>query len=165
MSKKDCKLTIERLKQVLKYDSETGEFIWIHRDIDKKKIGKKASIVRSHGYLNICIDSVYYYTHRLAWMYVHGEMPNIIDHINGNKQDNKIINLRSVDQKINTQNVLKSRKHNTSGILGAFKSLDKFQSRIKINGKDVYLGRFNTAQEAGKAFLEMKRKHHAGCTI
>lgn len=165
MSKKNCKLSIDRLRQVLRYDHETGEFFWIHRDTHIEKLGKQASIVRSHGYLNICIDGVYYYTHRLAWMYVHGEHPNVIDHINGNKKDNRIENLRSVNQKTNVENVLKPRKHNKSGILGAFKSKDKFQSKINIDGKNVYLGRFNTAEEAGKAFLEMKRKHHDGCTI
>lgn len=147
------------------YEPKTGEFIWIYRDKHKSKLGKQASIVRSHGYLNICIDSVYYYTHRLAWMYVYGEFPKVIDHINGIKTDNRIENLRSVDQKTNVENVVKPRKHNQSGVLGAYKKSNKFQSRIRINGKNIYLGVFDTAQDASKAYLEMKRKHHLGCTI
>lgn len=165
MCKSDCKLTVERLRQVLRFDDKTGEFFWTHRKTHKNKLGKQASIVRSHGYMSICIDSVYYYTHRLAWMYVYGEMPKIIDHINGNKQDNRISNLRSVDQKTNVENVLKPRKHNKSGVLGALKSKDKFQSRIRVDGKYIYLGRFDSKDDAHEAYLQAKRKYHVGCTI
>jgi hypothetical protein len=153
------------LHQVLHYEPKTGEFTWIHRETHKNKLGKNASIIRSHGYLNICIDSIYYYTHRLAWLYIYGKFPKVIDHINGCKTDNRIENLRSVDQKTNVENVVRARKHNHSCVLGAFKSKNKFQSKIRINGKSVYIGRFDTAEEANKAFLEMKRKYHLGCTI
>lgn len=165
MSKKDSKLTIERLRQVLRYEPATGNFFWVHRDTHKSKLGKQASIIRSHGYLSVCIDSVYYYTHRLVWMYVNGRMPDVIDHINGNKQDNRIENLRSVDQKTNAENVVKPRKHNKSGLIGAYKAKNKFKSKIKIDGKYVYLGMFETPEDASQAFIDMKRKHHVGCTI
>jgi len=165
MSSRDCKLSIERLRQVLRYEPETGDFYWIHRDTDQKKLGLNASIVRSHGYLNICIDSQYYYTHRLAWFYVHGEWPKVIDHINGDKTDNRIENLRSVDQRCNVQNVLKVRKHNDSGVLGARKTKYGFQTSVRIDGKNHYLGHYKTAEEAHNVYLKAKRELHEGCTI
>jgi hypothetical protein len=63
--------------------------VWKHRDTHKNKIGKIATIKKPHGYLAICIDSKYYYAHRLAWMYVYGEFPKVIDHIDANKENNK----------------------------------------------------------------------------
>jgi hypothetical protein len=149
----------------LRYEPETGDFYWIHRDTDQKKLGLNASIVRSHGYLNICIDSQYYYTHRLAWFYVHGEWPKVIDHINGDKTDNRIENLRSVDQRCNVQNVLKVRKHNDSGVLGARKTKYGFQTSVRIDGKNHYLGHYKTAEEAHNVYLKAKRELHEGCTI
>ena len=165
MSSRDSKLSLERLRQVLRYDPETGNFYWTHRDTIKKKLGTNASIVRSHGYLNICIDSTYYYTHRLAWFYVHGEWPKVIDHIDGDKTNNRIENLRSVSQKCNVENVLKTRKHNKSGILGAVKSKYGFYARLTSQGKQIYLGHYKTAEEAHNVYLKAKRQLHEGCTI
>lgn len=165
MSSRDSKLLLERLRQVLRYESETGNFYWIHRGTRKEKLGQNASIVRSHGYLNICIDSQYYYTHRLAWFYVYGEWPKVIDHINGNKTDNRIKNLRSVDQRSNVQNVVKARKHNASKVLGAHKTKYGFSASVVHNGQNIYVGHYKTAEEAHNAYLEAKRKLHEGCTI
>jgi hypothetical protein len=165
MSSRDSKLSLERLRQVLRYEPETGIFYWIHRDTQKKKLGLNASIVRSHGYLNISIDGQYYYTHRLAWFYVHGEWPKVIDHINGIKTDNRIDNLRSVDQRCNLQNVVKARRHNKSGIIGARKTKYGFQTSIRLDGKNHYLGHYKTAEEAHNVYLEAKRQLHEGCTI
>lgn len=165
MSSRDSKLSIERLRQVLRYEPDTGNFYWIHRDTDQKKLGLNASIVRSHGYLNICIDSNYYYTHRLAWFYAHGEWPKVIDHIDGDKTNNSLENLRSVNQKCNVQNVLKTRKHNKSGVLGAIKSKYGFYARLTNQGKQIYLGHYKTAEEAHNVYLKAKRELHEGCTI
>ena len=165
MSSRDSKLSLERLRQVLRYEPETGNFYWIHRDTIKKKLGTNASIIRSHGYLNICIDSTYYYTHRLAWFYVYGEWPKVIDHIDGDKTNNRIENLRSVSQKCNVENVLKTRKHNKSGILGAVKSKYGFYARLTSQGKQIYLGHYKTAEEAHNVYLKAKRQLHEGCTI
>lgn len=165
MSSRDFKLSIERLRQVLRYEAETGNFYWIYRDTHKSNLGKNASIVRSHGYLNICIDGNYYYTHRLAWFYSHGEWPNVIDHIDGEKTNNKLENLRSVSQRCNLENVLKPRKHNKSNLLGAFKTKSGFNSRLGYNKKSIYLGHFKTAEEAHNAYVKEKRRLHEGCTI
>ena len=165
MSKKDCKLTVQRLHQVLDYNKETGVFVWKHRDTHKEKLGQRAEIKTTHGYLQITIDNSVYYAHRLAFLYVNNTWPNVIDHINGEKTDNRIINIRSVSQKTNIENVRKVRKHNSNKLLGVYASKDKFQSKISVNGTCIYLGRFQTKEEAHEVFLQAKRKYHNGCTI
>lgn len=165
MCKDNCKLTVQRLHEVLYYNKDTGVFVWKHRDTHKDKLGKVAGIKRPNGYLAICIDSQYHYSHRLAWMYVHCDFPNVIDHIDGNKENNSINNLRSVTQKTNIENLKKARKHNSTGLLGVFRSKNKFQSRIGVNGVGIYLGRFLTKELAHEAYLQAKRKYHDGCTI
>jgi hypothetical protein len=165
MSSRDYKLSIERLRQVLRYEPDTGIFYWIKRRTHKNKLGKNASIVRSHGYLNICIDSQYYYTHRLAWFYVHGEWPEVIDHINADITDNRIENLRSVAQGVNLQNMRKVRKDNKSGLMGARQTSCGFQTSVKINGEKHYLGHYKTAEEAHNVYMKAKRELHEGCTI
>jgi len=166
MSSRDSKLSLERLRQVLRYEPETGGFYWIHRDTHKQKLGQYASIVRSNGYLNICIDGQYYYTHRLAWFYVHGEWPNIIDHINGEKFDNRIKNLRDVNTQTNLQNLKKAMVTNKStGILGVRKLRGKFLAQITIEGKETHFGTFNSVEDAHAVYLQAKRRFHNGCTI
>ena len=120
MSGKEYKLTIDRLHQVVDYNQETGVFIWKHRERHRNTIGQIATKSHMYEYLGICIDGVRYPAHRLAWLYVHGEWPKMIDHVNGCKTDNRIANLRSVSAKINTQNIRKATKRNLIGLLGVY---------------------------------------------
>jgi len=155
-------LTQERLKEVLSYDSTTGLFIWaVSRG--KLKNGATAGYNRPDGYNHIKLDYKYYYTHRLAWLYVYGEFPeNEIDHINQNRSDNRISNLREANRQENKHNQSKPNKNNASGYLGVYwnKIEKKWSAQIAINGKDKRLGVFNTAEEASEAYLKAKRKLH-----
>jgi len=85
--------------------------------------------------------------------------------MDGDKTNNCIRNLRSVDQRCNVQNVVKPRKHNASRLLGAFKTKYGFSSTIVHNKKNIYLGHYKTAEEAHNVYLQAKRKLHEGCTI
>jgi len=90
------KLTQERLKEVLDYDPETGEF---YRKEVKQwwKFGDKVKYNINDGYKKINVDSKLYLAHRLAWLYIHGYFPEYgIDHINRIRGDNRILNLREV---------------------------------------------------------------------
>ena len=95
-----------------------------------------------------------------------GKMPEkVIDHINGNKKDNRFSNLRDVTNQANTQNTKKARNCNKSTmLLGA--TLDKrrgvYRSQIKVNGKNIYLGDFKTPELAHAAYVEAKNKYHEG---
>jgi len=80
-------ITQEYLKSILEYNPEIGEFIWKTRENvpkfwNTKYAGKKAGRINCNGYGQICIDHKHHSTHRLAWLYVHGELPDQIDHIN-----------------------------------------------------------------------------------
>jgi hypothetical protein len=120
------------------------------------------SISKTTGYRQIQINKKCYKEHRLAWLYVHGTLPtNHIDHINGNKHDNRIDNLREATHSENHQNRC-TQHNNTSGFTGVVwhKRENKWQSRISIDGVRVQLGYFNTPYEAHLAYLKAKAELH-----
>ena len=157
-------LTQARLKEVLNYDPETGVFTWkIGRP--KAPKGGVAGYLNWKGYWIVCVDRVKYRAHRLAWFYVYGCMPDgQIDHINHEKLDNRISNLRVVSNKVNHRNMGKP-SNNTSGVVGVswFKTRNKWVARIR-DGK-VYrcLGYFDDFNDAVEARLTAQKRlgYHA----
>lgn len=157
-------LTHERLIEELDYDESTGVFT---RKSGKTK-GKVAGSMHHEGYIRICLLGRYESAHRLAWLFVHKQMPSMsIDHINGNKSDNRICNLRIATARQNSQNRVRPTKANKSGFLGVcwVKAKKKFKAQIVISGKDKQIGLFNSPEEAHQAYLEAKRIHHEFCSI
>lgn len=160
-------LTASRLREVLRYDPETGVF---HRLTDGGgvKAGSVAGCVQRVGYVVIRIDDVLYYAHRLAWLYVTGSWPeDIVDHMDGNRANNRIKNLREASPKVNAQNVRRAQKNNKSGLLGvSWSKADKcWKAQIYSNGKGKCIGYFRTASEAHDAYVKEKREQHEGCTL
>lgn len=159
-------LTQELLKQYLSYNPENGLFIWLQYKQRPSKIGSIAGCLRKDKYWTICLMEKQYFAHRLAWLYVYGKFPkNDIDHINGNKIDNRIVNLRECNQAQNNQNFKNPRINNATKLLGVSFRNGKFRARIGINKKIISIGTFNTAHEAHNAYLQEKRKIHEFCTI
>lgn len=160
-------LCAERLREVLSYNPETGVFHWKVRAAYHVRIGTVAGSLNSQGYLHTRVDGKRFLNHRLAWLFVHGTWPSgDIDHINGCRSDNRIANLRDVQRSINAQNLRTAQSNNKStGLLGAYKQGRRWCSIIMIDGKQRYLGTFDTPEEAHTAYLETKRKFHPGCTI
>jgi hypothetical protein len=163
-------LTAERLRELLHYDQETGIFTWTQRPSEMaRKCAPGAvagSVCKVHGYVYIGIDWVKHPAHRLAWLYVRGEWPQFdIDHIDGDRANNRIGNLRDVSRSVNLQNARKARSDSQSGLLGALRNRNRWMSRIKANGRMIHLGSFDTPEEAHAAYLAAKRKLHEGCTI
>jgi hypothetical protein len=142
------------LKKYLKYSKETGIFTW--KNISKYHIEKNGSIagfIAKNGYVVIKINGKKYKAHRLAWLYVYGYMPKYgIDHINHNRSDNRIENLRDVSASINSKNRHK-HKNNTSGFTGVgfVAKSNRWRARITVDGVVIYLGNFINFHEAVNA--------------
>jgi len=163
-------LTQEELKKHLFYDPTTGVFIRKFATGSNRHLaGKIAGGYDGERYWMISVLNKRYRAHRLAWLYVYGTFPNdVIDHIDGNGQNNSIENLRDVTTAQNIQNQNKPHsKNKTGGLLGVsfHKAAKKFQAHIKTNGKNVYLGLFLTADAAHESYLNAKRELHETCTI
>lgn len=174
-------LTQEYLKECLYYNTETGIFTWKERPLkhfktkricnswNKKMSYKIANSINNSGYIRIGINGVRILSHRLAWFYIHGVWPkNQIDHVNGITTDNRLCNIREANNSENQQNLKKQNSNNkSSGFLGVryHIRLNKFEARIKINGKLNYLGLFKTPEEAHEVYLKAKRELHPFGTI
>lgn len=159
------KLTAERLREVLSYNPETGEFHWLKSSNNFVKVGEIAGKrLNSSGYKDIQIDGVHYRAHRLAWLYVYGVWPDgEVDHINCIRTDNRIANLRDVPDRLNSHNRIAPSRNNTSGYLGVTKKKDgRYQASIRIGGKRIHLGSFSDPKQAHEAYLAGKRKYHEG---
>lgn len=161
-------LTADRLRELLSYDPNTGVFIRKVRTAKMTQIGDIAGSKNKAGYIQICLEGSRFLGHRLAWFYVHGEWPkDYIDHINGDRSDNRICNLRDASPTVNAQNLQCAKPISKTGLLGASycKITRKFKAQIRINGKQKYIGVYASAEEAHAAYIDFKRLHHPGCSI
>ncbi len=132
-------MTQDKLKEKLSYDINTGIFSWRNNN---KFCG---NLNKTDGYIIIQINKKKYRAHRLAWLYVYGVWPKeFIDHINGIKNDNRLVNLREASALENTFNQ-KIKSNNTSGYKGVVwnKQNKKWVARIKVKGKYKFLGMSN----------------------
>ncbi len=140
-------LTADRLRQCLHYDHIYGEFWWLQDRSDKvvpmwKCGASKKDLKQPKRYIYIKVDGHLYFAHRLAWLHYYGEWPErFIDHINGNKRDNCIANLREASAVQNNQNRAVGR-YNTSGCKGVSwdKKLKGWRVTIIINYRKIYVG-------------------------
>jgi len=153
-------LTQQRLKEILKYNPETGIFTWLVNAGSARK-GKVAGSVNGNGYITIAVSGVSYRAHRLAYLYMEGEFPpEQIDHINGVRDDNRYDNLRAVSAKENQRNASK-RADNTSGITGVSwcNTYNKWFSSIKAGGRKKFIGRYDDFFEACCARKSAEKKY------
>jgi len=151
-------ITQARLKSVLRYDPETGEFTWIAKvsNLSRAKIGSRAGSDRAGPYRILKIDKKNYLEHRMVWLYVFGIFPQgDIDHKNLNKKDNRLSNLRLASDSQNRQNTGIS-KRNTSGVKGVTWCVQKRRWRAMIKLHDdkwqTHLGYFKNKDDAKAAY-------------
>ena len=149
--------TVERLREVLNYDPLTG--IFTHR-IGRKGRGTRAGAIAGRiraydGYCRIGLDGERYFAHRLAWLYVTGKWPSSdIDHISGEKADNRFANLRLATGSENLANAPRPR-HNTTGLKGVnwHGKAGRWRATIKKDRKPIHIGYFDSAIEAHAAYV------------
>jgi hypothetical protein len=159
-------LTHQRLLEILSYDEASGHFLWIKPTSNRVKIGSKAGSVNLDGYVQIKIDGKLQYGHRLALFYTSGEMPpDMVDHINGVRDDNRLCNLRHVHVVMNNENRRSAQSNNKLGVLGVSPSRGRFKAQIQVGGKNFSLGRFPSIETAQRVYLEARRTLHEGNTL
>lgn len=143
-------MTQEKLKSLFNYDEKTGVFTRRYR-VRGCKPNSKVGNLDSKGYLRVSIgvksSRVEYRLHRLAWLYVHGNMPNHIDHENHDRTDNRISNLLNGSHQNNMKNQSLQRR-NKSGTIGVRETKYGFTARITIDGIEKHLGSFKIKQDA-----------------
>jgi hypothetical protein len=155
-------LSQSELKELVKYDPDTGVFTLVkHRHGTTRKIGEELGSFNKGKYLETGINQKRYYLHRLAFLYMTGEIPlGVIDHINGDRSDNRWVNLRCVDHKANAENTSKLRTDSTTGYRGVHRWHGKYRAKINSGGKQIHLGTFETAEQAAEAYQLAKPIYH-----
>jgi len=151
-------ITQDYLKSRLTYSPEDGAFYWKRKPVVGKQgagwnikyVDKRAGYISISGYELIRIDYLTWRAHRLAWLYVHGRMPaSDIDHINHDRSDNRIINLREVTGGDNQKNK-SMHKNNTSGTAGVIwnPTNENWMTQIRVNYRTVHIGSYAEKRDA-----------------
>ena len=153
--------TQNELKNQLTYNHDTGLFT---KTLKTPKIftNKICGCLTAQGYIVIVLNKISYKAHRLAWFYVNGKWPvKQIDHINGIKNDNRIINLREATNSENQKNRGK-QSNNTSGYKGVsfHKLSNKWIAKATLNGIKNHIGLFVTPEQARDAYQNFAQKNH-----
>jgi len=151
------------VRELFNYDENTGKLYW-SKFCGRGRAGKEAGTIKLDGYRGIMYARKGYYAHRLIWLYVYGVYPQYtIDHIDGNKDNNRIGNLRDIKQIFNNQNRKKLRSDNSLSVMGVRKTrTGKYVSSITTNGCRVHLGTFCSVDDAANAYVKAKTTHHYG---
>lgn len=168
MRNRRCQLTIDRLRELLDYNSTTGVFVW---RVGNGR-GRTGAVVRagdiagsrtSYGYLTIRVDGVAYQANRLAWLYHYCVWPEFdVDHRDTVPSHNWIGNLRDLPNALNRQNIRKARSDSKTGVQGvsSYKKTARFEAQIRVAGVTHYLGTFATIDDAHQAYLNAKATLH-----
>lgn len=163
MSKDERAISHELASRLVTYDPRTGHFTWLVNRKGGARAGTIAGGVAGNGYLLIGLHGGRYYAHRLAWLFTHGVWPaSGIDHINGIKTDNRIANLRPANQAQNNLNRA-IQSNNKSGFKGVSRdNSTKWRAVIMVAGKYMYLGAFDTPEQAHAAYREAAEMYGGG---
>ena len=167
-------MTDEELREKLYFDPSTNRICWKIANPPYPAGYPAYSFQTEKGYRVVRLKRVNYMEHRLIWFFVHSTWPkNDIDHKNGIKSDNTPYNLRDVTKKVNNQNKRVAREgKNQNTPLGVTylwflkkPKTKKYRASVSINGKDKFLWKFHTPEEAHQCYLDAKRMLHEGCLI
>jgi hypothetical protein len=152
---------IEELGEFLHYEPDTGLLRWKINVGKKIKANSVAGCLHSRGYIHVRMNQESFKAHRLAWALYYNQDPGgmQIDHIDENKSNNKIINLRLAGHRENGAN-FGPQKNNKLGVKGVFCRHGKFQTEIVKNGKKYHLGGYDTIEEASNVYWAAAEELH-----
>jgi len=136
-----------------------GNLYWSDNYGSRAKKGALVGSTDSSGYLQVKLNGKPILVHRIIWMLHNDTYPDQIDHIDRNRKNNLIENLRAADNTLNQHNA-SMRKDNSSGVTGVNYKNGRYQARIQGNGVRIQLGTFDTLVEAANAYKTGKEKHH-----
>lgn len=139
-----------KISDLLCYCPASGAFLWRENVSSRAMKGNVAGTLAGCGYKTVSVGGVKYYAHRLAWFIHYGEWPkHQIDHINGERGDNRISNLRDVTNRENSKNK-RLRSDNTSGHIGVYwhKRANKWMASIKGDERQIHLGLYENKEDA-----------------
>jgi hypothetical protein len=154
-----------RLRELFDYDQDTGNFYRKHAAGNGRyKAGSKCGYIRKDGYYMLSFDGMKeVLAHRCAWIFMNGDIDDevLIDHIDENRSNAAIKNLRIADQSKNGMN-RGAQKNSSTGIKGVSwcKTQQKWTVRVGVNGKYHYGGRFSDIKDAESAAIAMRKKLH-----
>jgi len=154
---------LSRVQELLNYDATTGNFCWLQSGPGRSADLKAGWTCSTHGYCFVKIDGCIFPAHRLAWLFATGQDPADmeIDHINGDRSDNRFSNLRLADNRENQCNIGIAR-NNTSGVKGVYwHSRDqKWIAKVKKHGIHVHVGTFSDLETAAAAVQKARAELH-----
>lgn len=149
--------TRERLAELFEYDPTTGV---LTRLCDGASSWRK----NNHGYHWVWSCGAALLVHRIAWRMTTGEWPDMVDHANGDRSDNRWVNLRETNHSLNAQNQQRAMCTTSTGYLGVSRDkrrhANQFRAAIRVKGKHISLGYFPTAEAAYGAYMRAKAVHH-----
>jgi hypothetical protein len=155
-------MTPEQLREYISYNPVLGTFTWVQTTSSRVQMGNPAGGINSRdGYHEVTLHGKHWYGHRLAWYLTHGVLPRMIDHVNQDRGDNRISNLREVSYSDNAKNCGVS-KNSTTKVTGVYpmpKNSGKWRAQITVNYKSIHLGVFDTQEEAIAARTAAKIEH------
>ena len=158
--RKAIKMDYDKFNDLFDYTPETGI---IRNKADRGKRAKKGAeaggVDKVHGYRQICVDGANHKAHRIAWLLHHGSIDEYleVDHIHGNKMDNRISQLRLITHQ---ENLFNAKKRKNGLPMGVSRAGKKFRADIMADGERFYLGAFHSPELAGFAYTQAKEIHH-----
>ena len=163
MTKTNPAPPLAQVQQLLRYDPETGDLIWRIDRKGKAKAGVVAGCVGRDGYTVLCIFNRQYSAHRIVWLLAYGEdnVDKEIDHIDHNRRNNRLDNLRLAATSNNQHNAQISSR-NTSGIKGVSwdNTSRRWRAMVMLNGKMHRFGTHLTKEAAAQAVIEGRERLH-----
>lgn len=148
-------MTKEKILSYFEYRKDRGELVWKnHRSgkFQKRLVGQVAGASNKRGYVSVQLEGKKIKLHRLIWFLEKGQWPAEIDHIDGNKKNNRIENLRPATRRSNMQN---RKSHREGRLAGSYwhKKARAWAAQITVKGKRIYLGLHPTEADAHRAYL------------